>query len=722
MMFQHAEERRQWCLTALDRLQDFVEHDPDFHGNRTYEAHALGLQREFVEQGQYRVVFLGAFNVGKSTAINAFLGGAFLPMDVEECTSRLTFIRRGDHTYLELRFERSLEDHELGSLRSICDKVAASVSPTESPTLLQIHFPEARPATVSAVLSALITVNADEQFPALATLRQSLRELHIVLPAEFLSEDIVFVDTPGVHSISDTRAEIAYGMIERCNLVVVFVDSDLAGNVHDLNFIKRTIKWRGRQVFFVLNKADKLEPEELDVRGQRGPLRTLRQAFQRHGIPEDSEVFFLSGYRALRAQQIQRGELSLSEVLEDNRLQLPLNLVEHLESCPEGLNEIAHFLMTQSRFPVLKQRLLEFLAAENRSAAIVEAVLRFLAERADSYVVSLENELSLAKDPTQFEVLRQQRQDLEKRLEAVRWEADRLLNVFNARSKGGRVGDTTFPGYEKLFRLKLTPGAVQDRVIQPILEWLREGDHLREARRSAFKSLTAQVEHQLDEFISSVLAEITAEIEVAEKETRAAIAEKLGQVRGLRLQLSGTAPPALGDVKVAVTGSYLAFGAGGAALGAAAGAVVGSVVPVFGTILVAGIGALVGAVSGLVTRFLWSSERWIQMLTPVITEQVNQILFHGVQLADGTRSQPVVESVCEHLRRRADAFYEALREEVDAAVASVKEEIDSLLAREEEIRRERDSIIVRLEPKVQLLQDIRRRSIEYMQPISAPRD
>ena len=302
--YKQHEEERSWVIRALDELDGFVHHDPDFKGNRDYEEKKILMQRAAVEEGKYKVVFLGTFNVGKSTAINAFLGGAYLPMDVEECTSKLTFIERGDAMDLRLKLSGAPREEEYEALRRALADLPARVATTEDVAGIFVQFDSDDPAAMQRALEPLVTVMADEEFPNLAPLRAKVEEIRLCLPSEVIEQDIAFVDTPGVHSISDTRQEISYGVIERSHLVISFVDSGLVGNVHDLNFIQRIIKWRGRRVFFVLNKADKLERDEIDVRGVRGPAKALVQAFRRHGIPEDSDIFFISGYRAMRAQEL----------------------------------------------------------------------------------------------------------------------------------------------------------------------------------------------------------------------------------------------------------------------------------------------------------------------------------------------------------------------------------------------------------------------------------
>ena len=78
MKFREHEENRHWIIGAIDDLERFITTDADFRGNKAHELKAIAIQRRFVEDGRYRVVFLGTFNVGKSTGINSFLGGGYL--------------------------------------------------------------------------------------------------------------------------------------------------------------------------------------------------------------------------------------------------------------------------------------------------------------------------------------------------------------------------------------------------------------------------------------------------------------------------------------------------------------------------------------------------------------------------------------------------------------------------------------------------------------------
>lgn len=716
MLINPHQENREWLLTALDYLEEFAAQDEDYFGDRTYEAKAMAYQRAVVEDGKYRVVFLGAFNVGKSTAINAFLGGAYLPMDIEECTSRLTFIRKGEDLRLVLQLESGASRNEIDALERSLAGIDAAVEISDDNRSLTVRCPDQNPDRMCKALEPLVTVSADECYPHLAPLRGKMESLTLFLPTDALDTDILFIDTPGVHSISDTRQKITYDIIEHCHLVVLFVDSAFVGNVHDLNFIKRIITCRNRRVFFVLNKADKLENEEIDPRATHGPAAQLVETFRRNDIPDNADVFFLSGYRALRAIELDQGLLKLEDALEDNKLLIPTAVTERIVQSQEPERDLSAYLMGQSRFSHLKERLLDYLINENKSNAIVSLAGRFVYERASDYLISIRNTLKLARDPRKFDELRASREALMDRLKTIRETVEAALRTYGIRFQGGELDGAEVPGYVARMHGLLTEAAIEAQVVQPTLSWLRQDDHLKQACRDKFKPLAHQLEHQVDTFVTAILGTLTESVEASEKEVSEIVAEQIGAARDLRANLMEPEKILHAQVESSVSGEYVAFGTGGALVGVMAGAAVGSVAPVIGTAIGAGIGGLLGAALGFLARLAWSEERWIKKLTPLVRQNALEMLLQGKE--DGSR--PIVTLIAEYLENRGKAFENAVKAELDNALQAVQNECASLLAREEEIRRERDAIIARLEPKESRLEGIRSRAESVLEEDPVP--
>jgi len=706
MLINPHQENREWLLTALDYLESFAAQDEDYFGDRKYEAKAIAYQRSVVKDGKYRVVFLGAFNVGKSTAINAFLGGAYLPMDIEECTSRLTFIQKGDDLRLVLQLESGASRNEIDALERSLAGIEAVIEVSNDNRTVTVRCPGEDPARMCKALEPLVTVSADEDYPHLAPLREKTEVLTLFLPTDAIDTDIVFIDTPGVHCISDTRQKITYDIIEHCHLVVAFVDSAFVGNIHDLNFIKRIITCRGRRVFFVLNKADKLENEEIDPRATHGPAAQLIETFRRNGIPDNSDVFFLSGYRALRAIELDQGQATLQEALEDNKLLIPTAVTERVSQSAETGRDLSAYLMGQSRFSHLKERLLDYLINENKSNAIVLLADRFVYERAADYLISIRNTLKLARDPRKFDELRANREALMERLATIRETVTEALRVYGIRFRGGDLDGVETSGYVARMQGLLTETSIDAQVVAPTLGWLRQDDHLKQARRDKFRPLAAQLEHQLDTFISAIVDSLREIMESNEQAAAEVVAKQIGIARELRANLMEPEKVLKAQLESSVSGEYVAFGTGGAIVGAMTGAVVGSVAPVIGTAIGAGLGGLMGAVVGFLARLAWSEERWIRKLTPLVRKNAMDMILQGKE--DGTK--PIISLLAEYLENRGAAFEVAVKAELENALNAVQQECASLLAREEEIRRERDAIIARLEPKEMKLEGIRTRA------------
>ncbi len=207
----------------------------------------------------------------------------------------------------------------------------------------------------------------------------------------------------------------------------------------------------------------------------------------------------------------------------------------------------------------------------------------------------------------------------------------------------------------------------------------------------------------MDVFVSKVQARLRELVESNEKAAADALAAHIGDARDLRARMIEPETSVSAEVGGAVSGEYAAFGAGGAVVGAMTGAAVGSAAPVIGTAIGAGLGGLVGAVLGFLARLAWSEERWIRKLTPAVRKNAMALLLG----AEDTHVTPVIQALTNYLERRAAVFEEALQGELGNALDAVQRECDALLAREEEIRRESETIIARLEPKEARLAEIR---------------
>ena len=309
---------------------------------------------------------------------------------------------------------------------------------------------------------------------------------------------------------------------------------------------------------------------------------------------------------------------------------------------------------------------------------------------------------------------------LMERLETIRETVTEALRLYGIRFRGGDLDGVETPGYVARMQGLLTEASIDAQVVAPTLGWLRQDDHLKQARRDKFRPLAAQLEHQLDTFISAIVDSLREIMEGNEQAAAEVVAKQIGIARELRANLMEPEKVLKAQLESSVSGEYVAFGTGGAIVGAMTGAVVGSVAPVIGTAIGAGLGGLMGAVVGFLARLAWSEERWIRKLTPLVRKNAMDMILQGKE--DGTK--PIISLLKEYLENRGAAFEVAVKAELDNALNAVQQECASLLAREEEIRRERDAIIARLEPKEMRLEGIRTRAETILEedvlPLASP--
>lgn len=718
-------ENREWTFQALDSLEAFLE-DPDFEGDAEEERSLLERRRKELREGKYRVVFLGAFNVGKSTLINALLGDEYLPTVLEECTAKITHVLKGETMQLVLNLHVAVDEADLSAVKRVLEdggifprKVARS---EEGGVVIEYEGGGAR--EIRDTLEALITLHADEDYPQLGTLRNKFEEIFAYLPNDKLMDDIALVDSPGVYSISETNRRIAHEIIPHSHLVVCLLDSQNAGNEHNSNFIEQIVRHQHRKMFFVINKADQLNPDEIDFEGKRGPARDLLRSLGEEG-PE-LELFFISSLYALLGEQLLNQRITMAALDNNNKVKFPFEFQRRLlqENEPEAL--AGSHLRERSNFETLRERLHDYLYNENREGAILESVCRFASGRAWRYLRPLEVKLDLVRNVPKLDYLERRREQLTKELEEKRTAREAIVESYTIMTQGGDMNGVRYDGYENLIDKLLNGERIRTEVMQPLDTWLEDADQLKHARRHRYAPLQSELEDRLDAFLHELHNALNAEVQGIENQTRERVQGSLGRVYGvdegpLPLYRSNLAP-----IQAGLGASYAKFAAAGLVLGGAAGAGLGGAF-LSGPMLVDALGPAVadipevnltlGGAAGVLLGLCVAVGARLATSTGALRKRVRE------QLADITRrvllqpagaEQEGEESVREHLHRelaaRRERFAEAIRAAFDKADSDLSQKLSAIQKEEDEIRRHQQAVISRIQPKLDKLTAIYRKA------------
>lgn len=226
-------------------------------------ARLRALHRRLAHE-RLQIAVLGQFKRGKSTFINALLGAAVLPTGVIPLTAVATFIA----------WRRE--------------------------PLIVVSFTDDRPGqefhaqATDDIRSILFRFVAEEANPKN---RLGIARVDLFYPAAILSDGAVIIDTPGVGSTLRHNTEAALQALPESDAAFFVISADPPITEVELEYLRR-LKSAAARVFFVVNKADYLQP------GERRPVVDfLRKVLEKSLIAADEEIFCVSARDGLQAKR-----------------------------------------------------------------------------------------------------------------------------------------------------------------------------------------------------------------------------------------------------------------------------------------------------------------------------------------------------------------------------------------------------------------------------------
>ena len=185
-----------------------------------------------LDDERFNIVVLGEFNHGKSTFINALLGGPVLPTGITPTTAVLSHISHGA-------------------------KVGAT---------LVMESGERKAVDVKRLAEWLTVEGLAKDEPAKGRAAgEGVHHVELTHPAAILGDRVTIVDTPGVNDINEQRAEITYGYLPRADAAVFLLDATQILSASERQFLEERILRSSRErLLFVVAKADLLDAAELE--------------------------------------------------------------------------------------------------------------------------------------------------------------------------------------------------------------------------------------------------------------------------------------------------------------------------------------------------------------------------------------------------------------------------------------------------------------------------
>jgi hypothetical protein len=124
--------------------------------------------------------------------------------------------------------------------------------------------------------------------------RLGVHRVELFYPASILADGTVLIDTPGVGSTHTHNTDSALQIIPECDAVLFVVSADPPITEVELDYLGRLLSKTSR-IFFILNKADYLAPEEKVLPS------SLRKSCANRDWTRTAPVFSVSARNALTA-------------------------------------------------------------------------------------------------------------------------------------------------------------------------------------------------------------------------------------------------------------------------------------------------------------------------------------------------------------------------------------------------------------------------------------
>jgi small GTP-binding protein len=219
---------------------------------------ARDLQARLAED-RFNLLVVGRFSRGKSTLMNAILGGDYLPTGIVPLTSVITTVRYGSRKQVVLNFTNSGLSREV-PLSQLAEYVTQKENPGNT---------------------------------------KNIAYAEIQFPVELLRRGLFFVDSPGLGSpiIENTQTTERFLPQADAFVLVTSFESPLS---EEEDRILHRIRSANKKVYVVINKQDTIGQQD-----RSEAIQFVTERLEQFNFAEKPQVFSISARQALEGKQSQ---------------------------------------------------------------------------------------------------------------------------------------------------------------------------------------------------------------------------------------------------------------------------------------------------------------------------------------------------------------------------------------------------------------------------------
>ena len=244
-------EQEKFAIADILRSAQAVDTKDD-----TLQSECRDLLTRLAED-RFNLLVVGRFSRGKSTLMNALLGGDHLPTGIVPLTSVITTVRYGSRKQVVLTFNDSGSRREV-PLSQLADYVTQ----------------QSNPGNIKNVAYA-----------------------GIELPVDILRRGLFFVDSPGLGSSITENTQTTEHFLPQADAFVLVTSYESPLSEEEDRILNR-IRLTNKRLFVVVNKQDTVSAEE-----QRQAIAFVAERLKPFSFSKPPHIFSISARQGLHAKQ-----------------------------------------------------------------------------------------------------------------------------------------------------------------------------------------------------------------------------------------------------------------------------------------------------------------------------------------------------------------------------------------------------------------------------------
>jgi GTPase SAR1 family protein len=198
-------------------------------------AHALAVRAQDIQQGIFKIIVLGEFKHGKSTLLNAMLGGKVLAAKATPCTAIVTMLVNGDSNNVSV-YETGQDSPKVMSLEAFTSEYQLTREDQE-------------------------TLNKQGYIDRF----QNIDYAQIDCQHSLCANGVKLIDSPGLKE-SSSRTKVTNRFLQQAQAIIFVLNATQIISEDERRFISENLgKGRLTNVFFVVNKINLVDKEEVDA-------------------------------------------------------------------------------------------------------------------------------------------------------------------------------------------------------------------------------------------------------------------------------------------------------------------------------------------------------------------------------------------------------------------------------------------------------------------------